>query len=151
MGTNSSFKKDVLYEVGLFDETIKYYLDETDVCVRVIKSGYKVKHIDNGIICHEMIEGHNRNSPYDLNWTEIMKNVIYFTLKNFRSEFSSYTFRPVQSLFWWLKNFIPPYLNKDISLKQLLDIYLKLVKGAMKGYKEGLVLNTKKSHGGDDV
>ena len=150
MCTNSSFKKDVLYEVGLFDIIIKYYLDETDVCVRMIKSGYKIKHIDNAIICHEMIEGHNRKSPYDLNWTEIMKNVIYFTLKNFRSEFLSYTFRPVQSLFWWLKYFIPPYLNKDISLKQLLDIYLKLVKGAMKGYKDGLVLNIKKLYGCGD-
>jgi glycosyltransferase involved in cell wall biosynthesis len=141
MGTNSSFKKDVLYEVGLFDRNIKYYLDETDVCVRVIKSGYKVKHIDDAIMCHEMIEGHNRKSSYDLNWTEIMKNVIYFTLKNFRSEFSSYTVRPVQSLFWWLKNFIPPYLNKDVSLKQLLGIYYQLIKGALKGYRYGLKVN----------
>jgi hypothetical protein len=93
-----------------------------------------------------MLEGHNRNSPYDLNWTEIMKNVIYFTLKNFRDEFSSYTVRPVKSLFWWLKYFTSHYLNKDISLKQLFDIYLKLVKGAMKGYKGGLKVNETKNN-----
>ncbi len=142
MGTNSSFRKSILYEVGLFDKNIKYYLDETDVCVRVIKSGYKIKHINNAIVFHEMIEGHNRKSRYDLNWSEIMKNIIYFTLKNFRGEFSSYVFRPTKSLFWWLENFYHTYRNKDISLKQLFDIYLKLVRGAIKGYTCGVVLNT---------
>jgi glycosyltransferase involved in cell wall biosynthesis len=146
MGTNASFIKDILYEVGLFDETIKYYLDETDVCVRVIKAGYKIKHIDNAIMCHEMVEGHNRKSAYDLNWSEIMKNEVYFTLKNFHGEFLSYTLRPVKSLLWWIKYFIPLYLNKDISLKQLFSIYWELVKGALRGYKNGLAQDKKERY-----
>lgn len=141
MGTNSSFRKSILYEIGLFDEKIRYYLDETDVCVRVIQSGYKIRHIKDAIVFHEMVEGHNRKSPWDLNWFEIIKNVIYFTIKNFGDDFSSFTLRPAKSLFWWLKYFIPPYLRKEISLKQLFDIYLKLVKGVIIGYKDGLFLN----------
>ncbi len=141
MGTNSSFRKSILYDIELFDKNIKYYLDETDVCVRVIKSGYKIKHINNAIVFHEMVEGHNRKSSYDLNWSEIMKNVVYFTLKNFREDFSSYVFRPGQSLYFWLKNFYHDYRDKKISLKQLFDIYLKLVRGAIKGYAYGLKVN----------
>lgn len=141
MGTNSSFRKSALYDIGLFDETIKYYIDETDVCVRMIKSGYKIKHLDNPIVFHEMAEGFNRMSCYDLNWHEIMKNVIYFTIKNFRNEFSSYTFRPAQSLISWIKHATYLYLNKYISQRQLIDIYLKLVRGGMNGYKDGLFFN----------
>ena len=83
MGTNSSFRRNALLKIGLFDENIKYFFDETDVCVRIIMHGYKIKHLDNAIVFHEMTEGHNRKSPYDLNWSEIMKNSIYFIVKNF--------------------------------------------------------------------
>lgn len=146
MGTNSSFRKSILYEVELFDEKIKYYIDETDVCVRVIKSGYKIKHIDNAIVFHEMTEGHNRKSPGDLNWHEIIKNVIYFSLKNFGNEFSSYTFRPIKSMFVWYKHATFLYLNKNVSLIQLFKIYLILAKGLMNGYIDGMLLNLNKSN-----
>ncbi|MCG7848372.1 MAG: glycosyltransferase, partial [ANME-2 cluster archaeon] len=146
MGTNSSFRKSTLVKVGCFDKNIKYYADEAELCVRIIKSGEKIIHTSKAKVFHGMVEGHNRKSPYDLNWSEIMKNVIYFTLKNFRGDFSSYTFRPTKSLYWWLKYFIHPYFNKDISLKQLFDIYLKLVIGAMNGYISGLKVSVNKNN-----
>jgi glycosyltransferase involved in cell wall biosynthesis/SAM-dependent methyltransferase len=146
MGTNSSFRKDVLYEVDGFDPYFRYYHDETDLCVRIAKKGYEIVYQRDAFVIHDMLEGHNRNSPYDLNWTEIMKNVIYFTLKNFRGAFSSYTVRPVKSLFWWLEYFASHYLNKNISLKQLFDIYLKLVRGAMKGYTDGIKVRETKNN-----
>lgn len=144
-GTNASFRKKVLYEVGLFDEYIKYNLDETDVCMRVIlKSVYKIKHVNNAIVFHATAEGHNRVPPYYINWIEIIKNIVYFTLKNFPDEFSSYTFRPAKSLSIWSKKGIDLYVNKQASLKQLFDIHLKLAHGAVRGYKDGLFLNTKR-------
>jgi len=149
MGTNSSFRKEVLYEVDGFDPYFRYYHDESDLCVRIAKKGYRIVYQREASVIHDMLEGHNRNSHYDLNWTEIMKNVIYFTLKNFRSEFSSYIFRPVKSLYWWLKYFTSLYLNKDISLKQLFGIYLKLVKGAMKGYNDGIKVRENKNNFAD--
>ena len=145
MGTNSSFRKEVLYEVDGFDPYFRYYHDESDLCVRIAKKGYRIVYQREASVIHDMLEGHNRNSHYDLNWTEIMKNVIYFTLKNFRTEFSSYIFRPVKSLFGWLEYFASLYLNKDISLKQLFDIYLKLAKGAMKGYTDGIKVRETKN------
>ncbi len=37
MGTNSSFRRRVLEEVGGFDENYEYYHDESDLCVRIIQ------------------------------------------------------------------------------------------------------------------
>lgn len=141
MGTNSSFRRNALLKIGLFDENIKYFFDETDVCVRIIMHGYKIKHLDNAIVFHEMTEGHNRKSPYDLNWSEIMKNSIYFIVKNFKREFASYTVRPCRSLIWRMRTFISPYINNEISLVRLLKIYLALFEGAIKGYIYGIITN----------
>jgi len=149
-GTNASFRKSVLHKIGSFDAYIKYNLDETDVCMRVIlKSGHKIKHVNNAIVFHAIAEGHNRVPPYYINWIEIIKNIIYFTLKNFPNEFSSYTFRPAKSLLIWSKKGISLYINNQASLKQLFDIHLKLVHGAVRGYTDGLILNTKRLYKGN--
>lgn len=141
MGTNSSFRKDILKGVGGFDPYFKYYHDESDLCVRIAQKGYKIVYQRDAYVIHEMVEGHNRKSPYDLNWSEIMKNVIYLILKDFKGNFSSYTIRPVKSMYWWLKYFGFIYNRKLISLKQLFGIYIKLFKGAIIGYLDGLKLN----------
>src|SRR5579859_1391303 len=36
IGTNSSFRRDLVVEIGGFDEEFEYYLDETDLCCRLI-------------------------------------------------------------------------------------------------------------------
>ncbi len=141
MGTNSSFKKNLLNEIGLFDEKIKYYLDEADVCVRVIRSGYKIKHVTNAIVFHEMAEGHNRKSPGDINWYEIMKNSIYFTMKYFKGDFSSYTTRPAKSMVRWMKHASYLYLKGDISILKFFMIFIDLIKGTITGFKEGFYSN----------
>ncbi len=42
VGCNSSFRKSALEKVGGFDEEYEYYLDETDVCIRVVDAGFRV-------------------------------------------------------------------------------------------------------------
>lgn len=61
-GTNSSFKREVLLQMGGFDEEYAYFLDETDVIVRMIDAGYKVKYIPDAEIHHKYAESHLRNS-----------------------------------------------------------------------------------------
>jgi GT2 family glycosyltransferase/glycosyltransferase involved in cell wall biosynthesis len=142
MGTNSSFRKDILNEVNCFDPYFGYYHDESDLCVRIIKKGYKIVYKRNAFVIHYMVEGHNRKSTYEMNYSEIMKNNIYFIVKNFRGEFLSYTLRPAFSLYSWFRHlFIYPYLKKNISLIQLFVIYSKLFRGAIKGYIDGLKFN----------
>lgn len=138
MGTNCSFKKGILCEVGGFDPYFRYYHDESDLCVRIVKKGYRIIYNHDAFVIHEMAEGHNRLSTYDLNWYEIMKNVIYFILKNFKYEINSYTIRPIIALFPWFKYAGYLYLKKEKSTSQFLIICIKLIKGAMRGYMDGL-------------
>lgn len=138
MGTNCSFKREVLYSVGGFDPYFKYYHDESDLCVRIALRGYRIVYQRSAFVVHDMVEGHNRRTPYDLNWYEILKNVIYFTLKNFHCEIRSYTTRPIYSTLWWLHFFLFHFLNHRISGKQLFHIYRQVLSGVMKGYRDGM-------------
>lgn len=53
LGTNSSFRRDVLEEVGGFDETFAYYLDETDVCLRIVDAGYMIMYEASALVFHQ--------------------------------------------------------------------------------------------------
>lgn len=141
MGTNCSFRKSVIYEVGGFDPYFRYYHDESELCVRVIKAGYTIMYQRDAFVVHYMVEGHNRKSPYDLNWSEIVKNVIYYTMKNFGDEAQSYTTRPACSMYLWLKRFRINYTNREISFGQFTRICIEVIKGSMRGYKDGVIVN----------
>ncbi|MDB9856947.1 glycosyltransferase [Amylibacter sp.] len=39
-GTNCAFRKDALEQVGGFDEGYRFFLDETELCLRLAKAGY---------------------------------------------------------------------------------------------------------------
>ncbi|WP_174299763.1 glycosyltransferase [Caulobacter sp. S45] len=41
-GTNSSFRRDALLGVGGFDEAYAYFLDETDVCLRLAEASWRL-------------------------------------------------------------------------------------------------------------
>lgn len=40
MGVNTAFRRDALLSVGGFDEAIRYYLDETDIALRIAEAGW---------------------------------------------------------------------------------------------------------------
>jgi glycosyltransferase involved in cell wall biosynthesis/GT2 family glycosyltransferase len=141
MGTNCSFRKSVLFEVGGFDPYFRYYHDESELCVRIVNAGYHLLYKRDAYVVHDMVEGHNRKSPYDLNWSEIVKNVIYFTMKNFGNEIQSYTIWPLRSSYVWLKRFLLEYIDKKISFCHLAQIENNMVKGILIGYRDGVTFN----------
>jgi glycosyltransferase involved in cell wall biosynthesis/GT2 family glycosyltransferase len=60
-GTNSSFRRTFLHEIGGFDEEYAYFLDETDVCLRLIDRGHRIVFVDNAFIYHKFAPSHLRN------------------------------------------------------------------------------------------
>lgn len=86
-GTNCSFRKHCLEEIGGFDEEFEYYLDEVDVCMRIIDKGYKIKPLDCAIVHHKYMKSFLRNEervilhPYST-----VKNKFYFAYKNNRDK-----------------------------------------------------------------
>ncbi|MDM0033288.1 glycosyltransferase [Variovorax sp. J22P271] len=85
LGTNSSFRTSALLEIGGFDEEYEYFLDETDVCLRIVDAGYMIVQLPNAYVHHKFapssIRGHNK---VPRNRYPIIKNKIYFTLKHAR-------------------------------------------------------------------
>lgn len=60
LGTNSSFRRSVLKEIGGFDEAFAYLLDETDVCLRIVDLGYKVVYEPDALVYHQFAPSHIR-------------------------------------------------------------------------------------------
>ena len=83
IGTNASYRREPLIEVGGFDEEIEYYHDESDVCVRLIEAGYKVAQLDNAYVHHKMAPSFRRKNAKRVTvWDAIVKNTIYYGLKH---------------------------------------------------------------------
>ena len=52
IGADIFFRKNTLDRVGLFDEDYFMYLEETDLCYRIKKAGYKIKFVLEAKIIH---------------------------------------------------------------------------------------------------
>lgn len=83
LGTNSIFRRSALLEIGGFDEHYDYFLDETDVNVRLIDAGYTLKQISKAFVYHRYLPSHIRNEQrVNTNYAPMIRNRIYFSLKN---------------------------------------------------------------------
>ncbi|WP_415820753.1 glycosyltransferase [Bordetella tumbae] len=89
LGCNSSFLRSALLEIGGFDEEFEYFLDETDVCLRIVDAGYLIGQLPNAFVHHKYapsnIRGENKAVRYRY---PIIKNKIYFMLKHAREYYS---------------------------------------------------------------
>jgi len=82
MGANSSYRKAALEEINGYDEFFEYFLDETDVCIRLIQAGYEI-HYSDVIVDHYPQPSHNRQDQKHLTcWYSLSKNTTYFALKH---------------------------------------------------------------------
>ncbi len=82
-GTNCSFRRTALVEVGGFDETIEYYLDETELCMQLIDAGHRLVPLAGAAVHHHYLPGHLRADR--TTWTHpypIVKNRTYFALSH---------------------------------------------------------------------
>lgn len=85
IGVNSSFRRRALLDIGGFDEEYAYFLDETDVCVRLIDAGWKIVFVPDAQVHHKYALSHLRNErkiPTSLYYTARSK--IYFQFRNAR-------------------------------------------------------------------
>ena len=82
MGTNCAFRRSALFEIGLFDENYDYYHDEADVCLRMIRAGWRIRHCPGASVLHRSAPGPNRQARLDINWYPVVKNTVYFALNH---------------------------------------------------------------------
>lgn len=83
LGTNCSFRRDALLSIGGFDEEYEYYLDETDVCCRLIDQGWKLAQVEGACVRHKRLAGSVRDENGSIRiWYPILKNKIYYSFMN---------------------------------------------------------------------
>jgi hypothetical protein len=82
MGANVSYKRDALCKIGGFDNFFEYFLEETDVCLRLIQAGDRVWYTDF-TVDHYPAKSHNREDQKHLTcWYSLAKNTTYFAIKH---------------------------------------------------------------------
>lgn len=74
-GTNCSFRRDALVKIGGFDEVYAYFLDETDVLIRLHDSGY-------GIVCIEGAEVHHKYAPSSMRNEKKIAKTLYYPVRS---------------------------------------------------------------------
>jgi glycogen synthase len=78
-GTNTIFRRNVLIQIGGFDEEYIYYLDETEVCLRLVDSGYVIRQLPNAYVHHKFAPSHIREKGVTKNLYPVLKSKIYFS------------------------------------------------------------------------
>lgn len=82
LGTNASYRRSALIEVGGYDEFYEYYLDETDVQIRLVDAGYVVAQTPRARVHHHFAPSHVRNAArVTRDWYPVFKNRLYFSLR----------------------------------------------------------------------
>ena len=82
-GTNALFRRSALEEIGGFDEVYDYYLDETDVCCRLVDAGYVLRQLHHAPVHHKFLPSSIRTPERVVtNWFPIIKNQTYFAFRH---------------------------------------------------------------------
>ncbi|HSV47659.1 MAG TPA: glycosyltransferase [Ramlibacter sp.] len=85
LGTNASFRRSALLEIGGFDEEYEYFLDETDVCVRIVDAGWLVAQLPHAYVHHKYAPSHLRGKNREAQFRfPLLKNRLYFILRHAR-------------------------------------------------------------------
>src|SRR5437016_2521577 len=59
-GCNMAFSRPALRSVGGFDPYYRYYYDETDICVRLVRAGYRIEFDESATVDHDFADGPTR-------------------------------------------------------------------------------------------
>lgn len=84
IGCNSIFRKDYVLKVGGFNEQYDYFLDETELCSRLIDYGYRIEYSEDAFVLRKEAKNNIRNIKNKsnrriiLDYTKIVKNTVYY-------------------------------------------------------------------------
>jgi glycogen synthase len=138
VGCNTAFRRAALIAIGGFDEFFVYYLDESDVCIRLARAGYKVDFLPENGVRHYKLE--ERSNPSNIRWDIIARSDTYFALKNARDRlpnrlFNTLTAAPRKHFF---KEINHHYRNRNISFLNWCRLISKWASGVVVGCISGL-------------
>ncbi len=82
-GTNSSFRRSALIGIGGFDEAYAYFLDETDVCLRLAEAGWRLTVVPDAEVHHAYAPSAQRSADHTpLSLAACVRSTAYFAWRN---------------------------------------------------------------------
>lgn len=89
MGTNCIFRRDAITALGGFDEEYQYYLEETDLCCRLVDAGFKLHQLNRAPVYHKFLSGTVRDAAGIMTRNyQTLKSQLYFSLRHARGHAS---------------------------------------------------------------
>ncbi|MGB0506067.1 MAG: glycosyltransferase family 2 protein [Pikeienuella sp.] len=79
VGVNCAFRRSILQDLGGFDENFQYFLDESDICIRLQRAGWRTALAPKAEVYHAYAESAERSrnrAPRDL--FQIAASRVYF-------------------------------------------------------------------------
>ncbi|BCS31612.1 hypothetical protein TBR22_A08140 [Luteitalea sp. TBR-22] len=138
-GGNCAIAREALERVGGFDEAYAYYLDEADICLRMIAAGYSVAHATDAMVRHDPVAsahgaaGHRDRYP-------IARSDAYFVLRHVPGSRAARVWCAVTQQH--RKHFITegPHLRRrgELDAMGLLRFRLDAWRGLVDGIRAGL-------------
>jgi GT2 family glycosyltransferase len=81
LGTNCTFRRKALIEIGGWDEEFEYHLEETDVECRLIDAGWSIEQLGGARVYHKYAASRFRTEARIIkSWYSFLKNKLYFGL-----------------------------------------------------------------------
>jgi hypothetical protein len=88
-GTNVCLRRDCLAEIGGFDETFTYFLEETDVNLRLIERGWSIAYAPEAEVHHYFLENRIRSdSRVPRSLYQLARSKAYFCWKHGPAQYS---------------------------------------------------------------
>jgi GT2 family glycosyltransferase len=120
-------RREVFEKVGLFDETFFMYYEETDICFRAKRAGFRLKYCPNAKIWHKVASSTGGMvSPVRIYF--MTRNRPLFIMKNFPSEFWKHI---LYVIFWEFKFYVRFYLIQRRDYRA----FRYYIKGLTDGYR----------------
>ena len=147
-GNNCAFRRAALLEIGGFDEAFVYYLDETDVCLRLSRAGYQTVQLPDNAIRHYAARAAQSDILLTRGWDVITLSDTYFALKNGadalpRRFAKTLWLAPRKHFFRELTAYI---LNSPTSLWQRARLVGRYGRGLISGLRLGLFQSRRFGH-----
>lgn len=140
-GNNMFVLREAAVRVGGFDEYYEYFLDESDLAIRIQQTGYIMRYAENCSVIHEAAKGAFRKSEFDLKWDIIAKSQGYFVMKFSESSSKSIEERKraaESSVQHWLDDFENLLSSGTISEDEQQRYSSMVVSGAALGINDGI-------------
>ncbi|MEM2971630.1 MAG: glycosyltransferase family 2 protein [Candidatus Bathyarchaeia archaeon] len=130
LGCNMSFRRELLLKLKGFDENYAGtgYRDDTDMCIRIRKLGYKILYNPKALIWHKF-KGKQVGGVWSY-W--YIRNNVYFYLKNFYAQYK------LSFPIFLYRLFMPPrdyILKSGVKVKIEPTLFLNTFKGFINGFK----------------